>query len=65
MKNIRAIDILSILFTIGYFSILGALMFHVIPDANKDVFNALLGVMTTIMLKIADFYHSKGAGAPK
>jgi len=55
----RTVDLLSILYTIGYFISLNVAFFFPFPDANKDVLNVLLGILSTIMLKIVESYFNK------
>jgi len=57
----RTIDLLSIVYTVGYFSTLGIAFFQEFPGANAEVLNVLLGILSAIMLKIVESYFSKDA----
>jgi len=55
----RTVDILSFLYTIGYFATLVTAFFVAFPSANKDTLILLLGILSTIMAKIVEAYFSK------
>lgn len=57
----RTVDLLSFLFTIGYFVVLGLAFFRSFPDSNRDVLNVLLGILSMVMVKIVEAYFNKDA----
>lgn len=57
----RTVDILAILFTIGYFSVLGIAFFKSFPESNRDVLNILFGILSMVMVKIIEAYFIKDA----
>jgi len=57
----RTIDILSIIYTLGYFLTLWIAFYKPFPQENRDVLNVLLGVLTMIMAKVVDSYFTKDA----
>jgi hypothetical protein len=61
MKNYqpRTVDILSFIYTVGYFITLGIAFFVPFPTDNKDTLVLLLGILSTIMAKIVEAYFSK------
>lgn len=54
---------LSILFTMGYLGLLGALMFFEIPANNRELFLTLIGVMSAAELGIVKYYFDGSKGA--
>jgi hypothetical protein len=60
------VDVISILFTIGYFIILINLFFFTIPVANKDTANMLIGLLSTIMISIVhNYFNNSGVNDEK
>jgi len=55
----RTVDILSFMFTLGYFTTLGFAFFSPFPDANKDTLILLLGILSMVMGKIVEAYFNK------
>lgn len=55
----RTVDILSFIYTIGYFITLGIAFFISFPPENKDTLVLLLGILSTIMAKIVEAYFNK------
>ncbi len=58
-------DALAIFYTLGYLCMMAMLMFFSLPDANKEVFLTLVGIMSGAQLSIIKFYFdgSKGTEA--
>lgn len=44
--------VLACIFTLGFFLIMGTLIFHEQPQANRDILNVLLGGLITLMVRI-------------
>lgn len=57
--RLRTVDLISLMFTMGYFVILGLLMYRGIPDGNENSFNILLGILSAAMLGILHAYYNK------
>lgn len=55
----RTIDLLSFLYTLGYFIILGLSFYQPFPESNRDVLNVLLGILSMVMVKIVEAYFNK------
>jgi hypothetical protein len=55
----RTVDLLSFLYTIGYFLVLGLAFFRPFPSENRDVLNVLLGILSMVMVKIVEAYFNK------
>lgn len=55
----RTVDILSFLYTIGYFVIMGVAFFQPFPEQNKDTLVILIGILSTVMVKIVESYFNK------
>lgn len=55
----RTIDILSFLYTVGYFTVLCLAFFQPFPESNRDVLNVLLGILSMVMVKIVEAYFNK------
>jgi len=55
----RTVDILSFVYTVGYFAALCIAFFVPFPEENKDTLVLLLGILSTIMAKIVEAYFSK------
>ena len=48
---------LAILYTLGYLGMMGALMFHEIPEANRELLLTLAGIMSAAQLGIIKHYY--------
>lgn len=57
----RTVDILSFMYTVGYFGILTIAFFVPFPSDNRDVLNVLLGILSMVMVKIVEAYFNKDA----
>lgn len=57
----RTIDILSIVYTIGYFALFGLAFFKDFPAANEKVLTVLLGLLSAAQLRIIDSFFNKDA----
>lgn len=57
----RTIDIISILYTIGYFALFGLAFFREFPTANEKVLTVLLGLLSAAQLRIVDSFFTKDA----
>lgn len=57
----RTVDLLSFLYTLGYFAVLGLAFFRPFPSENRDVLNVLLGILSMVMVKIVEAYFNKDA----
>ncbi len=57
----RTIDILSILYTVGYFLLFGLSFFIEFPAANEKVLTVLLGLLSAAQLRIIDSMFTKDA----
>src|ERR1035437_10078597 len=54
---------LAILFTLGYFALLAALMFTPIPGQNKELMLTLAGILSGAMLGIIKHYYDGSKAA--
>jgi hypothetical protein len=57
----RTVDLLSFLYTIGYFGVLVLAFLRPFPPENRDVLNVLLGILSMVMVKIVESYFNKDA----
>jgi hypothetical protein len=57
----RTVDILSFLYTIGYFTVLIIAFFVPFPAENKETLILLLGILSAVLGKIIEAYFSKDA----
>ncbi len=48
--------VLAITYSIGYFALLGFACFKGFPEANKEILNALLGILSAAQLQIMNYY---------
>jgi len=55
----RTVDLLSFLYTMGYFTVLVISFFKPFPAENRDVLNVLLGILSMVMVKIVEAYFNK------
>jgi hypothetical protein len=55
----RTIDILSIIYTIGYFILFAMSFFIEFPEANEKVLTVLLGLLSAAQLRIIDSVFTK------
>jgi len=44
-------------YTIGYFVVLGVVIFHGVPEGQKDLVNVLLGVLSAAQVAIMGYYY--------
>jgi hypothetical protein len=56
---------LAILYTLGYFLFLGALMFVPIPDQNKELMLTLAGILSAAQLGIIKYFYDGSKSADK
>jgi len=56
-RHVDGAYILAILYTIGYLSIMGALLFVEIPNSNREIFLSLIGIMSAAQLGIIKYYY--------
>lgn len=59
MKTPRVIDVIAVIFTIGYFGLFAALVFHIVPADNREMLNAMMGILSVVMVKIVESYAGK------
>ena len=55
--------IIAILYTLGFFSMVGALLFFDVPTDNHDIMLSLAGSMTTIQVGIVGYYFGSSKNA--
>lgn len=55
--------VLAVLTTIGFFSMLGVMLWHEVPVANKDMLNIMLGALGSGWLLCLGFYVGTTAGS--
>lgn len=55
--------VLAILYTLGYLSMMGALMVLNIPENNRELLLTLVGIMSAAQLGIIKFYYDGSQGA--
>jgi hypothetical protein len=55
----RTVDLLSFIYTVGYFGVLIIAFFRPFPQENRDVLNVLLGILSMVMVKIVEAYFNK------
>ncbi len=55
--------ILAIMYTLGYFVMVGILMLQGVPEANKDVINTLVGMLSIIQTGIIGYYFGGSKSA--
>lgn len=58
--------ILSTIYTIGYFGLIASLIFDLasVPDGNSGhLMSGLIGVLTTLQVKVADFWFGSSHGS--
>lgn len=61
----KVIDAIALIFTVGYFLLFAALVFHVVPPENREMLNALLGILSVVMLKIVEGYKELLGAKPE
>lgn len=54
---------LAYLYTLGYFTVLGLVAKLGIPIEAKDVFNALIGILSAAQIGIVQYYFGSSAGS--
>lgn len=57
----RTIDLISIIYTLGYFALFGLAFFREFPEANEKVLTVLLGLLSAAQLRIVDSFFTKDA----
>lgn len=57
----RTIDLISIIYTVGYFVLFGMSFFISFPAANEKVLTVLLGLLSAAQLRIIDSFFTKDA----
>ncbi len=55
--------ILGLIAVLGFFSILGVLLFKDIPIGVKDILLTLFGCLTTIVVQVYQFYFGSSKGS--
>lgn len=55
--------VIAILYTIGYFLLVWKLMSSAIPTENKDIVNALIGILSVIQSGIVQYYFGGSKSA--
>lgn len=48
--------ILAIVYSLGYFALLGFACFKGFPEVNREILNALLGILSAAQLQIMNYY---------
>ena len=57
--------IMAIAVTAGFFTLLGMLIFHAIPDASREVLFTMTGVLGTAWASIVSYYFGSSSGSAK
>ena len=57
--------ILAVLYTIGYLGLMFALLFHEIPQSNRELMLTLVGIMSAAELGIIKYFFDGSKGAEK
>ena len=52
-------------YTAGYFAVLGVVIFHGVPDAQRDLVNVLIGVLSAAQVSIMGYYYGGSFGGDK
>lgn len=58
MTPLKPVDIIAIIFSLGYFLIVINLFFFNVPAENKDMLNMLFGMLSTVMISIVHMYFN-------
>jgi hypothetical protein len=51
--------LLAILYTLGYFFVVFALLFHEIPSSNEQIINQNMPILSAIQLGIVQYFYNK------
>ncbi|MCX8507180.1 MAG: hypothetical protein ORN98_11295, partial [Alphaproteobacteria bacterium] len=49
--------------TVGFFGLLGAMMFYAAPEANKTLLDVMLGALGTAWVAVVTYYFGSSAGS--
>lgn len=58
----RTPKILAYLITAGFFGMLAAMLFKIIPDENRDILNIMLGALGTTWSGVTQYYYGSTKG---
>lgn len=56
-------SILAAAVTVGFFFLLGAMIFHAMPAANSDLLQVMLGSLGTAWIMVMTYYFGSSAGS--
>jgi hypothetical protein len=59
----NTLPILTLLITTGFFGLLGFMLMHDVPAANKDILNIMLGSLGTAWITVVAFYFGSSQGS--
>lgn len=57
--------VLALLYTVGYFGILGLMWKFTIPPESKDLINTLFGIISAAQMAIITYYFGSSAGSAR
>ena len=57
--------VLAAVVVVGFFSVLGAMIFLEIPESSQQPINILLGALTGMMLQVGNFFFGSSAGSKR
>jgi len=55
--------ILAYVLTVGFFGVLGLVIFHAVPDASRDIVNIMLGALGTAWIGAMSYYFGSSSGS--
>jgi hypothetical protein len=59
----RTPKILAYLVTAGFFGMLAAMLFKIIPDENRDILNIMLGALSSTFTAVVSYYYGSTRGS--
>jgi hypothetical protein len=55
--------VLAYLVTAGFFGMLAAMLFKIIPDENRDILNIMLGALSSTFTAVVSYYYGSTRGS--
>ena len=62
-RNMVAMYVLGALITVGFFVLLGLLLFYQIPDNNNDVLYLAIGSLISAFSMVVGYFYGSSAGS--
>lgn len=59
----RAVSVLAFIIVLGFFAIVGTLIFHEVPDGSKDILGPLIGVIGAAVGTIVGYVWGSSSGS--